>query len=391
LTQLAKPWKLLSFQVDDNQLSGRKFLAEEEKIQMGGQAVIEGVMMRSPLGYCIAVRKKDKSIKVKCVPYKALTKRVKILGFPFIRGIITLFEMLIIGLKGLDYSVNEWEGDFEKEAEKNTDTQQETKPGAGDSKGEEKPKEQRQLSIPAMAGMMLFSIGLGLVLFVVVPNLLTHLAGKLLPFLGASPGGGLEETRSPFFFNLISGFFRACILITYIWVISLSKNIHRVFEYHGAEHKAVFAFEDKKSLTLDNVRPYITRHPRCGTTFIGVVIIISIFAFALIVKNLGMLYPPFLDMPFFYRKLIIFFFHILFMPVIAGISYEVIKFGSKHLDNPLTRLLTYPGILSQYLTTKEPDDEQLEVSIASLKAAVAIDQDLKKPEISILHPNETPK
>lgn len=363
---------------------------QEDKIQMGGQAVIEGVMMRSPQGYCIAVRKKDKSIKIKCVPYKALTKRVKILGLPFVRGIITLFEMLIIGLKGLDFSVNEWEGDIEKDGEKNPDSKEDKKPDAPEKEKDEKPKEQRQLSIPAMAGMMLFSIGLGMVMFVVVPNLLTHLLGKLLP-LGASPQGGLEETRSPFFFNLISGFFRACILITYIWVISFSKNIHRVFEYHGAEHKAVFAFEDKKPLTLENVRPYITRHPRCGTTFIGVVIIISIFAFALIVKNMGVVYPQFLEMRFIYRKLIIFFFHILFMPLIAGISYEIIKFGSRHLDNPLTRLLTYPGILSQYLTTKEPDDEQLEVSIVSLKAALALDPDLKEQQISFIYPNETPK
>ena len=203
----------------------------QDKIQMGGQAVIEGVMMRSPQGYCIAVRKKDKSIKLKCVPYKALTKRVKILGFPFVRGIITLFEMLIIGLKGLDFSVNEWEVDFEKEKEKNPDSQKEANPdGAEKEKGED-PKQQRQLSIPAMVGMMLFSIGLGLIMFVVVPNLLTHFLGKLLP-LGTSPQGGLEEASSPFFFNLISGFFRACILVTYIWIISLSKNIHRVFEYH---------------------------------------------------------------------------------------------------------------------------------------------------------------
>ncbi|MBN1902263.1 DUF1385 domain-containing protein [Candidatus Sumerlaeota bacterium] len=369
-------------------------MAEEEKIQMGGQAVIEGVMMRSPLGYSIAVRKKDKSIKVKCVPYKALAKRVKILGLPFIRGFIMLFEMLIIGLKGLDFSVNEWEGDYGKEAGDHPDSKEKAIEDANaespENKKNDDPKEERQLSIFAMAGMMLFSIGLGLALFVVVPNFLTHFLGKILP-LGASSEGGLEETRSPFFYNLISGFFRALILVTYIWVISLSKNIHRVFEYHGAEHKAVFAFEDKKSLTVENVRPYITRHPRCGTTFIGVVIIISIFAFALIVKNLGILYPPFLEMSFLKRKAIIIFLHILFMPVIAGISYEIIKFGSRHLDNPLTRILTYPGILSQYLTTKEPDDEQLEVSIASLKAALSINQDLKEPKIAILHPNETPQ
>jgi len=375
----------------------------EDKIQMGGQAVIEGVMMRSPTGYCIAVRKKDKSIKLKSVPYSPLTRRIKILGLPFLRGVVTLFEMLVIGLKGLDFSVNEWEGDHpkEKEGKKAEEPETEAKanpPNPGSPQKDEKntiPEPKRQISLPAMVGLMTFSLALALVLTVVLPNILTHLAGKVFTLgkakeiLNAGPGGLVEE-RSPLLYNLIAGFFRAVILVTYIWVISLSRDIRRVFEYHGAEHKAVFAFEDAKPLTLENIRPYSTRHPRCGTTFLGVVIIISIIIFAFIAWLVTLVYPPFHGLKLVFRKMIIMALHIVFMPLVAGISYEIIKYGSKHLDNPLTRLLTYPGLLSQHITTRKPDDEQLEVSIASLEGAMAISPGQKEPILSVLSPNHAP-
>ena len=161
-----------------------------------------------------------------------------------------------------------------------------------------------------------------------------------------------------------------------------------MFEYHGAEHKVVFAFEDKKDLTLENIRPYTTRHPRCGTTFLGVVIIVSIIVFAFIAKLISVVYPPFLEMHIVLRKIIIIALHIVCMPLVAGFSYEVIKFGSKHLNNPITKLLVFPGLLSQYLTTREPDDEQLQVSVASLKAAMDIDPEQKEPTLTILEPGE---
>ena len=368
---------------------------------MGGQAVIEGVMMRSPTGYCIAVRKMDKSIKLKCVPYKPITKRIRILGLPFFRGVITLFEMLVIGLKGLDFSVNEWEGDRpqKKKNENPAALEQGNSPPHANPKPAEKStsiQQKRQLSPATMVGLMIFSLGLALVLTVVIPNILTHLLGRLATlgkakqWTGVGPGGLVEE-RSPLTYNLIAGFFRAFILVTYIWAISLSKDIRRVFEYHGAEHKAVFAFEDDKALTVENIRPYSTRHPRCGTTFLGVVIIISIIVFAFIAWLVALVYPHFHEMKLIFRKTIIMALHIVFMPLVAGTSYEIIKYGSKHLDNPLTRLLTYPGLLSQHITTKEPDDEQLEVSIASLKGAMAIAADQKEPILSVLTSDNAPQ
>lgn len=350
---------------------------------MGGQAVIEGVMMRSPQGYSIAVRKKDKSIKIKSIPYKPLTKRVQILGLPFVRGVITLFEMLIIGLKGLDYSVNEWEGQDEKDSDKK---EKESNSSAAPT------AEKRQISVAGMIGLMAFSLSLAMVMTVVIPNVLTHFLG-LLPFFKNASGeaGHLVEEQSPLLYNLISGMFRAIVLLAYIWIVSFSKDIRRVFEYHGAEHKAVFAFEDGKPLTLENVRPYTTFHPRCGTTFLGVVIIVSIIIFAFLAKLITVIYPPFTEMNFFLRKAIIILSHIIFMPLVAGTSYEVIKYGSRHKENILTRLLVIPGLLSQRLTTKPPDDEQLEVSIASLKAAMAIAPDQTEPSMSILAPGDALK
>ena len=361
----------------------------EKRIEMGGQAVIEGVMMRSPQGYAIAIRKKDKTIKIKSIPYKPLTKRIKILSLPLLRGVATLLEMLVIGLKGLDFSINEWEGQEKKgSGEERTAVVED----AGQSRKESgvgAAGEKRQISVAGMVGLITFSLAFAMVLTVVIPNILTHFLG-FLPFSRNNPSH-LVEDRSPITYNLIAGFFRAAILIAYIWVISLSKDIRRVFEYHGAEHKAVFAFEEEKSLTLENVRPYTTHHPRCGTTFLGVVIIVSIIVFAFIVKLLLLIYPPFPTLPFILRKVIIIFSHILFMPLVAGVSYEVIKFGSRHKNNLLTKILVYPGLLSQYLTTKPPDDEQMEVSIASLKAAIAITPEQTAPFLTILAPGDALK
>ncbi len=386
----------------------------EKKIQMGGQAVIEGVMMRSPQGYAIAVRKVDKSIKIKSVPYRPLAKRFKLLGLPFVRGVVVLFEMLIIGLKGLDFSANEWEERQEKGqkvkgkkqtalpiASQSQVNSQQSSPIATQSASlvpntgtNTNAAQERKINPVAMGGLMLFSLSMAIVLMVVVPNLLTHLLGKL-PFFGeAHQSGGFAssrfvESRAPLTYNLISGIFRAVILITYIWVISLMKDIRRIFEYHGAEHKTVFAYEAKKPLTLENVRPYTTHHPRCGTTFLGVVIIVSIIVFAFIVKIISLIYPPFLGMHLLVRKVIIIGMHILFMPLVAGVSYEVIKYASRRPNNPLMNLLIYPGWLSQYITTKEPSDEQLEVGIASLKAALAIEPEQPQPIITVLAPGET--
>ena len=371
---------------------------------MGGQAVIEGVMMRSPQGYSIAVRKASKEIKVKSVAYRPLSKRIKLLGLPFLRGTVTLFEMLIIGIKALDFSASEWEEPSVERRGKKA-----KKPDAALSEtADEKPqtetvrpglaKESKGLSIVSLVLMMVLSFGLAMFLVVILPNFLTSYLGRLDLFgiapeqqmLVVEPGAGVEaetsavyqssersvlvEEQAPFVYNLIAGFFRAAIIFAYVLVISLLKDIRRIFQYHGAEHKTVFAFEKGEELTVENVRKYPIMHPRCGTTFLAIVIFISIIVFSVIAKVVISLYPPFTTWHFFLKKGILISLHILFMPLVAGSAYEIIKYAGRHQHQLFWRVLVYPGLLFQRITAKEPDDEQLEVAIVSLKAALAIGQ-----------------
>jgi len=287
----------------------------EHKIDtMGGQAVIEGVMMRSPQGYSIAVRKASKEIKVKSVAYRPLSKRIKLLGLPFLRGTVTLFEMLVIGIKALDFSASEWEEPSVERRSKKA-----KKPDAALSEtADEKPqsetvrpglaKESKGLGIVSLVLMMVLSFGLAMFLVVILPNFLTSYLGRLDLFgmapeqqvLVVEPDVGVEaetsavyqssersvlvEEQAPFVYNLIAGFFRAAIIFAYVLVISLLKDIRRIFQYHGAEHKTVFAFEKGEELTVENVRKYPIMHPRCGTTFLAIVIFISIIVFSVIAK-----------------------------------------------------------------------------------------------------------
>jgi uncharacterized protein YqhQ len=374
---------------------------------MGGQAVIEGVMMRSPQGYSIAVRKASEEIKVKSVAYRPLSKRIKLLGLPFLRGTVTLFEMLIIGIKALDFSASEWEEASAKQKDKKA-----KEPDSAQSKTtdetpqtEARPsgpsKESKGLSVAGLVLMMVLSFGLAMFLVVVLPNFLTSYLGRVDLF-GASPEQqvlvvepdlGLEaetptvyqssersalvEEQSPLIYNLIAGVFRASIIFAYVLVISLLKDIRRIFQYHGAEHKTVFAFEKGEELTVENVKKYSTMHPRCGTTFLAIVIFISIIVFSAIAWIVISLYPPFTTWNFLVKKGILISLHILFMPLVAGSAYEIIKYAGRHQNQWFWRGLVYPGLLFQRITTKEPDDKQLEVAIASLRATLAIGQDTR--------------
>jgi len=356
---------------------------EKQKIDtMGGQAVIEGVLMRSPYGYAVAVRKlHNQEIAVKSVPYTPITKRLKILGLPFLRGVVSLFEMLIIGIKSLNISFKEWEDSMRimEEQKKGESEQKEIK--------ERKRSKGESLSI---AGAMALGLILAIFMLVVLPNIMTSLVGKVLPHstptevvrvdtlegeeeYAPSEKSALIEEQQPFLYNLIAGFFRACIIVGYIYFISLMKDIRRIFEYHGAEHKTVYAFEEKGEVTVDSARQYGTAHPRCGTSFIAVVILVSIIVFALIAQLVALIWPSFTTLPFVVKKIILIGLHIVFLPLVAGTSYEVIKLASKYYAKSwIFRLFVLPGMLFQKITTKEPDDSQLEVAIASLYAALAL-------------------
>ncbi len=281
----------------------------EKDVYYGGQAIIEGVMMKSPTHYSMAVRGQDGAIKVVKESYTSIVHALRILKLPFVRGIVYLCEMLVLGLKSLTWSANQQSGDDEKLS---------------------------TLEIVATLGL---SLVFGLALFVGLPLLLT----------------GLLTADHGIIFNLIDGVLRLIIFVGYILAISLMADIKRVFQYHGAEHKTVNCFEKKLPLTVSNVMKQSTIHPRCGTSFIVIVIAISIVAFSVIVD------------PRWYVKLGV---RLVFIPLIAALAYELLKISAKFYHYRLTKILIAPGLWMQKLTTKEPDEKQCEVAIEALKQVV---------------------
>ncbi len=306
-----------------------KTKAKDKKIcaNIGGQAVMEGVMMKSSTFMSTSVRKKDGKIVTKnekLKPHKN-TFINKISKAPFIRGVFNLIEILIIGIRTLIWSANI---SLEEEEE--------------------------QITNKEIFWLLFTSLGLAVLLFVALPYFATG-------FLG------INETKSPILFNLVDGMIKILLFVTYIAVISLMPDIKRLFQYHGAEHKSVHCYEHGLPLTIANVKKFTTKHPRCGTSFMMIVLIVSIFVFTLLPVLAKAFYVDFTALNGIVQKLILFPIRILFIPIIAGISYEILKFGAKYDKNPIMKVLVLPGVLVQYLSTKEPDNKQIEVAIKSLK------------------------
>ncbi|HEY6837573.1 MAG TPA: DUF1385 domain-containing protein [Geobacteraceae bacterium] len=299
------------------------------KINIGGQAVIEGVMMRAPRSMAIAVRRPTGEIVVKRDLVVPLGERYPVVKLPIVRGAVALFSSLVTGIKALNFSANE-----------------------AMAEGEEK----EELSPLAMGGTMAFAFGCGILLFFILPLYLTKL---LVPLIGSSN----------IVFNLVDGVIRVAIFLVYIWSISRMSDIQRVFQYHGAEHKSIFAFEAGVPLTVENVRRYSRLHPRCGTSFLLIVMLVSIVIFSLIPK----LWP-------FYLKAAS---RVVFLPLIAGVSYELLKWSAKNENSPIVRFLIAPGLGLQRLTTREPDDSQLEVAIRSLEEALEVNGEYKDDRLVI--------
>ncbi|MDD6287257.1 DUF1385 domain-containing protein [Acidaminococcus fermentans] len=285
-----------------------------KKLSVGGQAVIEGVMMRGPGKLAVAVRKPNGEITVDLKDAGSVSDRYPILKKPFLRGVVSLVESLSYGMKALSFSAQ--------------------------ASGEEEEGAESMSSLE-LAGTIAVSVGLAVLLFVVLPTG----AMKLLQ----------NEGFSPMVLNLCEGLLRLGIFLLYIWGISRQKDIQRVFQYHGAEHKTIYTYEHGLPLRVENVRPFSTLHPRCGTNFLMIVMLISIFIFT------------FLGWPSLWERILS---RILLMPVVAGISYEIIRFAGKHMDKPWVRAAILPGLALQKLTTRQPDDDQIEVAIASLKAVL---------------------
>jgi len=297
-------------------------LSKQKHIQVGGQAIIEGVMMRSPERIAVAVRRPDGKIVLKNNRYVSLTKRSKFWGLPIIRGAVVLIESMVIGIKALTFS-----GDVAVSDQQQTDNNGKTRKSG--------------ISTLWLVATLIFSLALGLALFFYLPLVLTDLLGA----------------RSGFWFNVVDGFFRVAIFLAYLALITMWKDIRRIFQYHGAEHKTIFAFEDGKELTVANSKPYNPHHPRCGTSFILTVLLISVFVFMLLGRP---------------ETIADRFIRLAFVPLIGGISYEAIKLSDRGKNNPLVKLFILPGLWLQKITAREPDESMLEVALVALKGSLGV-------------------
>lgn len=298
-----------------------------EHTHVGGQAVIEGVMMRGKKSLVVAVRKPNNEIIVKKEQLNPIGERFPILKRPVLRGIAVLLESLIWGIKALTFSANE-----AMEA---------------DEEHKEETQGKQELSKLTLALTIIFSIGMGILLFVVLPALVS---------------GWI--TKEGLLFNIVDGVLRLAIFLGYVLAISRIKEITRVFQYHGAEHKSIHAYEAGEELTSENVQKYSPLHARCGTAFLLMVMVISILFFMIfgrpdsILVRIGS--------------------RILLIPLIAGISYEITKFASKRQDSRFIRIIVKPGLLLQRLTAKEPSIDQIQVAICSLQEVLAMEKQVNR-------------
>ena len=309
-----------------------------KKCDVGGQAIIEGVMMRGSKGLATAIRTPSGKIEVNVKKTKPITKKYKFLNIPIIRGAVVLIDSLIVGIKTLNYSASFFEED---EEESKFDIWLKEKLG---------DKGANDLLVTFT---MMISLLVAAGLFLGIPTAIASLFKNT----------GISSVA----LNLIEAIIRIAILIAYMFLISKLDDIYRVFQYHGAEHKTIFCYEADEKLTVENVRKFGRLHPRCGTNFLFLTMLVSVILFSL--TGWGG----------FWQRLIL---RIVLMPIVAGITYEIIKWLGR-TESKLGKIIAYPGLKLQELTTKEPDDAQLEVAIESLKAAEGIEYKKKIGELLI--------
>jgi uncharacterized protein YqhQ len=313
-------------------------LEANDDVLVGGQAVMEGVMMRSPKGYAVAVRRPDGTYRVIKEPLKTAAEKWKIFKLPIFRGVGVLGQALVLGIKALRFSAEEAIQAEEEKASRETAT---ASPAVA---VDEKPSAPEKISPWLIAGPIVVALGVNLALFIGLPLLITNILQSQMGF------------ESTLLFNAIDGVLRVATFVLFLMMVSWMKDMRRVFEFHGAEHKTVYNFEARETLTIDNARKYSTLHPRCGTSFLFVLMIVSILVFSIA------------HFDTITGKLIS---RIVLMPLIAGISYEIIRFSAKH-PGSLLRMVTYPGLLLQKITTKEPDTHQLATAIKALEEALTV-------------------
>ena len=285
---------------------------------IGGQAVIEGVMMKGRKGWTVAVRDPKGEIHVK---REMLSEPPWILRLPIIRGFIALFSALFIGIKAIEFSANKA---YEEETGKD-------------------------MSPVTLGFTILLSVLIGIALFILLPLYATKLLGLVFE----------SVSRSSLMFNLVDGLIRVFVFLLYIISVGLWKEMRRIFEYHGAEHKVIHAYENGKGLTLSCIKDNSPLHPRCGTSFLLIVMVISIFTFSFIPQGWSFVYK-------FISRLVL-------IPLIAGISYEFLRLSARMQNNFLMKMMIQPGLMLQRLTTREPDEAQIEVAVRALEEVLIIE------------------
>ncbi len=298
----------------------------KEEVLVGGQAVLEGVMMRAPHSYCVAVRRTSGEIALEQQRLPKLSEKHPIFRYPILRGVGTLGQAMSLGIRALRFSAN---AAFE------------------DTPAEQKSKQPKELTGAMIAVQLLFSLVFFVFLYKFVPLYLATALGKWLPVF---------QSRIPF--NVADGVIRMAIFVGFLWLVSQWRDMRRVFEYHGAEHRVVFNYESGRPVTVEAAREFSTFHPRCGTSFLLVVMLVSIAVYTLL--------------PFdgFIAKLTG---RVALLPLIAGLSYEVIRFAAKHRGG-LMACLTAPGLWLQRITTRPPSDDQTAVAIRALEGAMELER-----------------
>ena len=305
-------------------------LESGEETLVGGQAVLEGVMMRSPHAWGIAVRKPSGEITTHSEPLERLSDKHKWMGWPVVRGVMTLGHAMTLGFRALRFSANVALDELPQE-----------------TVAEGKPAKKMEVSGWMATVNIVFSVAFFIFMYKYLPLVATTELKKANPVFGEQ-----------ILFNLVDGFIRIGMFLLFVWGVSLWKDIRRVYEYHGAEHKTVFAFENGDALETAAVQKYSTFHPRCGTSFLMTVLIISMIVYMFIpVTSFGARFAE----------------RIVLLPLIAGVSYEIIRYAAKHRGS-LFSLMTAPGLWLQRITTRPPDDREVECAIVALDAAMALEK-----------------
>jgi len=299
-------------------------LESGEETLVGGQAVLEGVMMRSPHAWGICIRKPDGTLSTHCEPLERLSEKHKWMGWPVVRGVMTLGQAMVLGFRALRYSANVALDQLPAQEEKKA-----------------------EIKGWVAAVNIIVSVGFFIFLYKFVPLLAATKLKNAHPMFG-----------NQVMFNVVDGVIRIGLFLLFIWGVSMWADIKRVYQYHGAEHKTVFAFESHDQLTVPNAQAYSTFHPRCGTSFLMTVMLISMLVYMLIPATT------------FWAR---FGFRIALLPVIAGVSYEMIRFSAKHASS-LFALLTKPGLWLQRITTQPPSNDQVECAIAALNEAMELEK-----------------